>query len=367
MFKKKLNTSRVQFFVLFIVAALFGLVGCESKRTIVNGLDEKEANEILVFLSSKGITSTKIPSKEGQGAGGGSKIQLWDISVESNQATEAMSILNAAGLPRRRGESLLNLFSAGGLVPSEMQDKIRYQAGLAAQIANTIRKIDGVLDADIQLSFPEEDILNPQAQKGKVSASVYVKHNGVLDDPNSHLVTKIKRLVASSVNGLDFDNVTVIGDRARFSEAPDTQPLAEKVDYVKVWSIVLAKDSLTYFQVMFISFCIIIVLLLLCLIWCCWKLYPVLKNRGGLKLLFKFAPLPGEPIPPTEKKKEEVKPSEEAKVEEVVKPAVVEPKVEVVQEPPAATPPNRGPTKPPSAGTINRPMNRPGGGTIGRR
>jgi type III secretion protein J len=238
---------------------------------------------------------------------------MWNISVESSQAHEAMALLNQVGLPRRRGQNLLGIFSNVGLVPSGMQEKIRYQAGLAEQIASTIRKIDGVLDADVQISFPDEDPLNPTAAKQKITASVYVKHSGVFDDPNAHLVTRIKRLVAGSVNGLDYDNVTVIGDRARFSE-PTLGGLQgsfgeEERPYVNVWSIIIAKDSLTRFRIIFFSFTIALLLLLLSLIWLLWKIYPLLKQAGGFKKLFTLHSLQPEKVTaePTAAKTEETK------------------------------------------------------------
>lgn len=295
---------------LFLTCILALLCSCESSRTIVNGLDEKEANEILVFLSTRGIVANKTKSSEGAGAGG-SKATMWDISVPEEKATEAMSLLNQSGLPRRRGQNLLGLFQNVGLVPSEMQDKIRYQAGLAEQIASTIRKIDGILDAEVQLSFPEEDPLNPGAEKKqKITASVYVKHSGVLDDPNSHLVTKIKRLVAASITGLDFDNVTVIGDRARFTDLPSgvlSSALEEEKQYVTVWSVIVAQSSLFRFQLLFFSFTIVILLLLLSLVWVIWKVYPLLSQHGGIKELFHIHPIALEEeskveTPPEEKK-----------------------------------------------------------------
>lgn len=276
--------------------ALCFTVSCEGKRTIVNGLDEKEANEIVVFLAAKGIDASKLPSTVGTGPGGAAgAVQLWDISVRSGRATEAMAILNMNGLPRRRGQSLLGLFQQSGLVPSEMEEKIRFQAGLAEQIASTIRKVDGVLDADIQLSFPEEDPLNPGQKKGKVTASVYVKHQGVLDDPNTHLITKIKRLVASSILGLDYDNVTVISDRARFSDISLSQApgslLEEEKDFVRVWSIVIGKETLTRFRVIFFTFFIVIMVMGLSLVWILWKVYPLVLAKGNIAKLLSLEPL----------------------------------------------------------------------------
>jgi type III secretion protein J len=288
--------------VLLLCIAVPFFSSCGSQKTIVNGLDEKEANEIIVYLSGKNIDAVKTPTIEA--GAGASKQSLWDIKVNSEQSTEAMSLLNQVGLPRRRGQNLLNIFSAGGLVPSEMQERIRYQAGLAEQIASTIRKIDGVLDAEVQISFPEDEPLNPTGEKKqKITASVYVKHSGVLDDPNSHLITKIKRLVAASITGLDYDNVTVIGDLSRYSGLPmagDLQTLRSDVEkqLVSVWTIVLAKDSILRFRIIFFSFMIAILLLLLSLIWLAWKTYPLLREHGGLKELFHIHPI-------SEKKKSE--------------------------------------------------------------
>lgn len=266
------------------------MTSCESRKIIVNGLDEREANEILVFLSNKNLNAVKVQNVGTGPGGGGSKIVLWDISVESDRAIDAMAYLNQAGLPRRRSQNLLDIFTGSGLVPSEMEQKIRYQAGLAEQIASTIRKIDGILDTEVQISFPEEDPLNPAEKKQKITASVYVKHNGVLDDPNSHLTTKLKRLVAASVPGLDFDNVTIIGERARFSDfAQGIQSgNQEEKQFVSIWSIVVAKESVTRFRIIFFTFTILCLLLTIGLIWLLWKTYPFLKEHGGIKGLFKL-------------------------------------------------------------------------------
>lgn len=288
---KTSSTSRWLHWIFLLLIAFPLLTSCESRKVIVNALDEKEANEILVFLQTKNIDAVKV--KEETAGGGGNKLVLWDVSVPSEQVTEAMSILNQAGLPRRRSQNLLGIFQGSSLVPSEMQEQIRYQAGMAEQIASTIRKIDGILDADVQISFPKEDPLNPGKERGKITASVYIKHNGVLDDPNSHLVTKIKRLVAASITGLDYDNVTVIADRARFNELlggiiPSSD---EEKQYVSIWTIVLAKESVTRFRIIFFTFSLLLLLLLLGLIWLLWKVYPLLKQYGGISELFHLQPI----------------------------------------------------------------------------
>ncbi len=286
-------SSLLHGFLLFSLCLAF-FTGCSSPDIIVNNLDEREANEILVYLSTKGINAEKKENTSGSKQGGGTKVTLWDIYVPVNKSREAMSLLNQVGLPRRRSQNLLNIFGTSGLVPSEMEQQIKYQAGLAEQIGNTIRKIDGVLDAEVQLSFPKEDPLNPTLEKkSRITASVYVKHNGVLDDPNSHLSTKIKRLVAASVPGLDYDYVTVIGERTRFNELSSYggTNVEEEKHLVNVWSITVAKSSLTRFRVVFFTFTLLLLMETLIIVWILWKMHLVLQQSGGVKELFTLKPL----------------------------------------------------------------------------
>lgn len=308
-------TSRIVHYVM-VMLSLFLLTGCESSKTIVHELTEPEANNIIVFLAGRGIEATKVKAETG--SAGGQTEALWNVNVSSDKAAEAMAILSANGLPRKRGQTLLSIFAQGSaLVPSELEEKIRYESGLGEQIAGVIRKIDGVLEADVQLSFPQADPLNPNAPKQDVTASVYVKHTGVLDDPNTQLIPKIRRLVASSIQGLKYDNVTVIPDRARFSDIPrQAFKTSEEKEYVSIWTIIIAKESASRFRVFFFSFLVLIVLLILGIVWMVWKFYPLMAKMGT-QILFNMNPLTPEQLgqgPPVEEKKteEETEGKEEA-------------------------------------------------------
>ncbi|HEY5234782.1 MAG TPA: hypothetical protein VIJ14_01280, partial [Rhabdochlamydiaceae bacterium] len=45
---------------LWLLPLILLLSGCETNRVIVNNVDEREANEIIVFLASKGINAQKV-------------------------------------------------------------------------------------------------------------------------------------------------------------------------------------------------------------------------------------------------------------------------------------------------------------------
>ncbi len=284
-----------------LLTAFFGLLllaGCQKTTLVVSGVDEREANEIIVFLASSGIPSIKTPGSSSS-PGGAQGAPKWNISVEEKKATDAMAILNQNGLPRLKGVNLLDLFGKTGMMSSEKEDNIRYQAGLAEQIASTIRKIDGVIDANVQISFPAADTQSlpwEQATPQKITAAIYVKHQGVLDDPNSHLVMKIKRLVSGSVQGLEINDVTVISDRARFTDITMNQtpemlssPQQSK-ESVSIWGVAMSKSSAARFRVLFFFLSLFVVLFGVFTGWLIWKLYPTLKTAGGLKGLFKAEP-----------------------------------------------------------------------------
>ncbi|HEY5260354.1 MAG TPA: type III secretion inner membrane ring lipoprotein SctJ [Rhabdochlamydiaceae bacterium] len=291
----------------FLFAVLLLLTSCETNLIIVNDVQEREANEIIVFLASKNINAQKLSSPSAN-PGMGDNVALYSIAVEEGKSTEAMAILNQNGLPRIQGTDLLTLFAKQGLMSSATEETIRYQAGLAQQIANTIRKIDGVIDADVQLSFPPTTTTTPgpgaaQAPT-KVTAAVYVKHQGILDDPNSHLVTKIKRLVAGSVNGLDLNDVTVISERSRFTDVTlggrGESLSGQNKEYVSIWSIVMSKHSAARFRMIFFALTAISILFAVVIGWMLWKFYPLLRNQG-VKELFNPIPVDNKEKPPQDK------------------------------------------------------------------
>ncbi len=284
---------------LFLLTLLL-LAACGGNQSIVNNVDEREANEIVVFLASKGIAAQKVVAPTNAGAGS-APVDLYGISVDDAQATEAMALLNRVGLPRRQGTTLLTLFAKSGLMSSDREETIRYQAGLAEELCNTIRKIDGVIDADVQISFPDVSATpTPNAPPPRTTAAVYIKHQGVMEDPNSHLEVKIKRLMAGSVNNLSFDDVSVISDRSRFADislSPGGEmigPKALQQTYVSIWGLVLTKSSLARFRLIFFLFILLLLLFAGTLGWLVYKYYPIVKAKKA-----ETAPPPETPPPGT--------------------------------------------------------------------
>jgi type III secretion protein J len=273
---------------VFKIFFLLLLAGCTANQSIVSNIDERDANEIVVFLASKGIIAQKVAAPASSTAAAGAPSELFNIAVSDDQSTQAMALLNRYGLPRRQGTNLLTLFAGGGLVSSDREETIRYQAGLAEELKNTIRKMDGVLDADVQISFPPSEVSpTPGAPPPRATAAIYVKHQGIMEDPNSHMEVKIKRLMAGSVNNLAFEDVSVIADRARFaditlqSEGEMISAKAMQQTYVSIWGLVLTKTSLTRFRFIFFSFIFLLLVLTGGIGYLLYKFYPLMRIKKG--------------------------------------------------------------------------------------
>ncbi|NGX55875.1 MAG: Nodulation protein NolT [Candidatus Anoxychlamydiales bacterium] len=269
--------------ISFILLALI-LVSCESSKTIVNNLDERSANEIVVYLASKGIAAQKIQAgSTGPGTGA---TNLWNIFVDEKKQVDAMTLLNQVGLPRIKGTNLLTLFDGKSLMKSDKEENIRYQAGIEEELKNIIRKIDGVLDADVRISFPQaQEVGFTATQTPKIKAAVYIKHQGIFDDPNQHLDSKIKRLVAGSIDNLSFDDVTVISDKSRIADIqmiPDVKTLGPRAldkEYVKIWSIIMTKNSASKFRTIFFTMIFLILIFAGLMGYLIYKFYPEIQKK----------------------------------------------------------------------------------------
>lgn len=280
----KFSHSLLTLFKL-ILLTLF-LTSCESLSVIINGIDEREANEILVVLNEANIEGEKQASE--------GKVINWNIAVPKSNKIEALTILTRRGYPRSKRENVLQIINqSSGLVPSDTTEELKFREGKARQIENTILKMDGVIDASVEISYPKSDPLNPSGHKPPLTASVYVKLEGPLD-PNNQLVSRVKRLVSSSINNLEFDNVTVITDQQRLNDysssgkAGTSQALNPNL--VKTWGVTMTKSSQATFQTIFSSLLALLLFSLSLLAFLFFKLSRIFALLGGARALFSFTP-----------------------------------------------------------------------------
>ena len=175
------------------LAALLALAGC--KTDLYTGLSEREANEMVAALAAGGIAAAKAPGTTGL-----------TVTVDEARFAEAVDLLEARGLPARTYDSMGDVFRKEGLVSSPTEERARMIYALSQELSRTIAEIDGVQSARIHVVLPEADMLGRDVKPS--SASVFVRYA-----PGSNVEsysTQIKLLVANSIEGLLYDNITVV-------------------------------------------------------------------------------------------------------------------------------------------------------------
>ena len=193
--------------VTFFAASLVLLTAaCDAPTEIVHGLDEFEANEILVVLEAKGIAGDKF-KEEG-------RLVAWTIVVPESDHRDAMRFLVANRLPRRRPMGLAEVYPAGGggLIPTRSEEKAKFLMALQGEIERKLQRLPGIASAHVSVVMPDKDIVRDLDTAPPLpTASVAIVFNAY-DDRGTSLISQddVQKLVAASVEDLKPQNVAVV-------------------------------------------------------------------------------------------------------------------------------------------------------------
>lgn len=173
-----------------------GLLVAGCKTDLYTGLQENQANQMLSTLLTSGIPAEKVISgKEG-----------FAIRVSDRDVLKSLALLDSKGLPSLHHSSINEVFQKSGIMSSPFEEKVRYISTLGDEVARTLSFIDGVIAARVHIVQPDPPQLGKTAPPA--SAAVFIKHQAGVD--LDFFVPQIRRLVSSSIEGLDYANVTVI-------------------------------------------------------------------------------------------------------------------------------------------------------------
>jgi len=177
---------------VFSLALLF--TGCNEVE-LYSKLDEKEANEMIALMQTKGIRSTKTAGEE----------NTYTISVPASSFSDAVALLKTNGYPRDKFADIGETFKKSGLVSSPTEERIRFMHALSESLAETITHIDGVVTARVHIVLPSNDPLSDNVLPS--SAAVFIKYRNGSDVESS--IPQIKNLVVNSIEGVSYDKVSV--------------------------------------------------------------------------------------------------------------------------------------------------------------
>lgn len=199
---KFLPWSRSSRAVLAAFAAAVLLAACGGKP-LYSQLDETQANQVMGALIAAGVDADKNPSPSKTG---------WEVRVATSDFPYAMQVLAAQGLPRAQFANGCDVFRKEGFASSSTEERGREQCALQQELADTLTRFPGVVDARVHVTLAERDPLGGTNQDSSVAVAIFEAPGTSMRDRE----TDIKLLMKDSVKGLvDLNKVTV-----KFAEAP---------------------------------------------------------------------------------------------------------------------------------------------------
>ena len=218
-----------------IVLLVLLVTGCSEE--VYHGLSERRANQLVVALEQSGIQASKAKDPAGEGK--------WMVTVPSGEEVRAWKSLEQKGLPRPEVQGFGSYYPTGGLIPTASEERILYQHATAQELRKTLLKIEGVVEAQVNLVLPEKPrvkLANQEVEKPR--ASVLIKHRvGGEASESPVAVQEVERLVVGGVERLTADRVEVV-----LTPAQGAAEALEKPDFEQVGPVAVAPRSKSMLQ-----------------------------------------------------------------------------------------------------------------------
>jgi type III secretion protein J len=166
---------------------------------VANDLDEPTANRVVAALGRNGVAADKQRDPDNEGR--------FSVDVGRGDASFALSVMAREELPRALAPGLTESLGQTSFIPSRSDERARLLVGTATELERSLLGVDGVISARVHLAVPVSDPLDAAAPAQPTTASVLIKHGGLLPPISPE---DVSQLVAGAVQGLAADHVTVL-------------------------------------------------------------------------------------------------------------------------------------------------------------
>ncbi|OIP35408.1 MAG: flagellar M-ring protein FliF [Deltaproteobacteria bacterium CG2_30_66_27] len=175
----------------------------EEYHVLYSNLSEADAGQIVQKLKEM-----KVPYRAEAGG----------ILVPADRVYEARLHLASQGLPQGGGVGF-ELFDKTSFGTTEFVQKLNYKRALQGELARTVMAIGAVEQCRVHLAIPEKSLFAREGESERPTASVLVKlRQG--KTLSSGQVDGIVHLVASSVEGLNSQEITVVDAKGNVLSKP---------------------------------------------------------------------------------------------------------------------------------------------------
>jgi flagellar M-ring protein FliF len=193
---KKIGLVVVSFLLLSGFATLFLLANRVDYQVLFNNISSKDAGAIVENLRNKNI-----PYKiEGDGT---------RILVPAKDVHELRLSMVSQGLPKE-GNVGFEIFDKSDFKTTRFVQELNYKRALQGELARTITRFNEVVSAKVFIVIPKETLFVEDAVPSTASIQLELKSKLA-----PQKLAGIIHLVASAVEGLDPEQVTVVDTKGR--------------------------------------------------------------------------------------------------------------------------------------------------------
>ncbi|MBW8751201.1 MAG: flagellar M-ring protein FliF [Propionibacteriales bacterium] len=171
---------------------VFRWASTPSYAPLYSNLSSSDASAVIDKLDSQGVPY-KITN-------GGATVMVPKDKVYSSRIT-----LSGQGLPSS-ADSGYSILDKQSLSTSQFQEQTNFKRAMESELSRTVEALNGVETAVVHLALPQKQVFADKQDPATASVLVSTKPGSTLDPEQ---VQAVVHLVASSVDGLDPDKVTV--------------------------------------------------------------------------------------------------------------------------------------------------------------
>jgi flagellar M-ring protein FliF len=164
---------------------------------LYSGLAPQDAQSVVASLASKSIPYQLSTDQA-------------SVSVPSDQLDKTRLLLAAEGQPQT-GRLGFEIFDKTNWAGSDFSEQVNYQRALEGELERTIQTLGNVQAVRVHLVMPHDSLFSGQERVAKAAVVMKLRGGNLTDDE----VNAVTHLVASAVDNLSPENVTLIGADGR--------------------------------------------------------------------------------------------------------------------------------------------------------
>jgi flagellar M-ring protein FliF len=160
------------------------------------------------------LNSARVPYKLSEGGK--------SLMIPSSEVYKVRMRLANKGLPEASSAVGFEGFDKTDFGTTDFVQKLKYQRALQVELTRTISQIKEVAAARVHIVLPKETVFTDHEQLAKASVVLKLRPGARLDESQ---INGITHLVASSVENLNKENITVIDTHGNLLSAPGQNSL----------------------------------------------------------------------------------------------------------------------------------------------